>query len=153
MKNASQQTLVWVLSALIHLEPFQVMRSGDFGFSWITGILGSGYREDEKYRMASQAVQLLWLYLCSRDPAYPLDIQSAWIPPLMKLPAMYESSRPPHSVNQPGIYSYLDGDFTHPHFGTIVNPHSLAHFGSEGLLYFRDRVVLPTDGEYPGRGP
>jgi len=81
--KAGQRDLSMVLYVLNHLDPFQVMGTGEFGFSWITEILNSGYAEHERYEMASGVVQLLGKHFYSRDLKDIFHVQPAWVPPLL----------------------------------------------------------------------
>jgi len=100
--NAGQRALTLVLSALVHLDPFQVTGAGKWVFLWITEILNSKYPEDERYRMASQVVQLLGNHFCSMDPEHPLDVQPAWIPPLLDFLLLCEKFYTTDSPPYPG---------------------------------------------------
>ena len=74
--------LTSVLSTLIHLNPFQAMGSGELGFLWITEILNSGYQEG-RCGLADRVVELLGRYFFHKDPAYFVNMEPAWIPPLL----------------------------------------------------------------------
>ena len=91
-KSVSKHALALVLSALVHLDPFRAMGTGEFGFLWITRILGSQYQEDERHQLTIQVAQLLAKYFCSGNLGYSLEIEPTWIPPLMDLFSIYESS-------------------------------------------------------------
>jgi len=99
--NTNQCTLTLVLSASIHLDPFQALGTGTWGFLWITEILNSRYTEDERYRMASHVVQLLGNHFSSADPEHPLDVQPTWIPPLVGFLLLYERFYTPGSPPYP----------------------------------------------------
>lgn len=58
-----------VLSALVHLDPFGVLETDEWGFLWVTEILNSGRRGDERHRMASQVLQLLEYYYRAKGHA------------------------------------------------------------------------------------
>ena len=87
-----------ILSALVHLDPFQAMGSGELGFLWIAKILNSNYAEDERYRMASQVVQSLGKYFCSKVLDYTLEVQPTWIPTLVDFLSLHEKF---HTTNHP----------------------------------------------------
>ncbi|KAF9644734.1 hypothetical protein BDM02DRAFT_3190330 [Thelephora ganbajun] len=75
--------LTSVLSALGHLDLFRTTDSRELGFLLVTRIVNSRYLAGERYRMASQVVQLLGGQLNYNDPQ-PLSIaQPAWIPSLV----------------------------------------------------------------------
>ena len=61
--SAGQHTLTSVLSALVHLEPFQVMGTGEWGISWITTILDSKWPKDLRDQMISRIIPLLGKHL------------------------------------------------------------------------------------------
>jgi len=83
MEMVDRQDLTLVLSTLIHLGPFRAMDSEEFGFMWITEILNSGYEEEWRERMASEVVGSLGKHLFCGDPASFVDVQPAWVPPLL----------------------------------------------------------------------
>jgi len=98
--SADQRTLTLVLSSLIHLDPVQIMGTGATGFLWITGILDSGYPEDERYRMAGCVVRLLGKRLDSGDPE-PIPVAGpVWAAPLVRFLSLCErfhtTDSPPH---------------------------------------------------------
>lgn len=88
--NIEQQALTSVLSTLVYLDPFQALRSGDLGFSWITELLRSEYPEKARYLMASQVLELLDNHFESGDPNCPLDPRPTWIPPLVCFLSLYK---------------------------------------------------------------
>jgi len=96
--NAGQNTLALVLSALVHLDPFQVKDTEERGFLWITEILNSTYPEDEHYRLASQVVHLLGKRFDSADPERPLNVQPTWVTPLVGFLSLYEKF---HTIDSP----------------------------------------------------
>jgi len=75
--------LTSVLSTLTHLDPFQAMGSGELGFLWIAEILNSGYPEQWRERMAGEVVKSLGKHFFRKDPVDSIDLQPAWIPPLL----------------------------------------------------------------------
>ena len=89
-RNIEQRTLTSVLSALVYLNPFQVLGTGEWGFLWIAKILESRYPENERYQTAGQVVQLLEKYFRSEDRNHPIDLQSTWIPSLASFLSLYE---------------------------------------------------------------
>ena len=80
--KVEEPVLTSVLSTLIHIDPLQVMDSGELGFLWITDILNSGYREYERYQMASKVVQLLGKHLFKRPIPFS-HVLPAWIPSIL----------------------------------------------------------------------
>jgi len=91
------------------------------GFLWITEILNSRYPEDGRYRMASQVMQLLGKHFDSMDPEYPIDVQPAWIPPLVDFLSLYEKFYPVDSPLYPrSIALHILSATTH--FSTTVLP-------------------------------
>jgi len=119
--NADQHALTLVLSALVHLDPFQVTDTEERGFSWITEILSSKYPEDERYRMASKVVQLLGKHFDSTDPEHPLDVQYTWIPPLVGFLSLYERFYSADSPSYPRSIA-LRILSTTTHFSTTILP-------------------------------
>jgi len=75
--------LTLVLSTLIHFDPFQAIGSGELGFLWIAEILSSGYQEDQCERLAREVVKLLGRHFFRESSVSFIDVQSAWIPPLL----------------------------------------------------------------------
>ena len=86
MKNADQRVLTSILSTLLHLDPFQASGTVKCGFEWIDNILSSDYPEDDRDRVAAQAMQLLENHFCSKDPDSPL----IWITSLVQYLSRYE---------------------------------------------------------------
>ncbi|KAF9644233.1 hypothetical protein BDM02DRAFT_1056006 [Thelephora ganbajun] len=81
--KADRLVLRWTLSALIYLDPFQIVDTRELVFLWIIEILNSEYPEDERYEMASRVVHLLEKHF---DPNVSKDVPYAeptWIPPLL----------------------------------------------------------------------
>jgi len=72
-----------VLSALVRLDPFQAMGSGELGFLWIAEIVNSGYEEEWRERVASQVVESLGKNFFPKDLAPSIRMQPAWIPSLL----------------------------------------------------------------------
>jgi len=83
-EGADPYTLTSVLSMLVHLDPFQAMGSGELGFSWITEILNSGYQEDQCERLAGEVVKLLAKHFFHKDPVSSINVEPAWISPLLR---------------------------------------------------------------------
>ena len=80
-----------LLSAVTHLNPLEAVDDNEMGFSWISGILNSGYTEEEQYFMASATVRFLSRYCRSHPHRLSFRTQSAWIPPLLKFLSLCES--------------------------------------------------------------
>jgi len=89
-----------VFSASIHLDPFQVMGSGELGFMWIAEILNSGYEEEWRERMASQVVESLGKHFFREDSVSSISMQPAWIHSLLGFLSLSEKldSREEHSL-------------------------------------------------------
>ena len=122
--NADQHTLTLVLSALIHLDPIQVMGTGEMGFSWITAILDSRYPEDEQYQMAGHLVRLLGKQLDSGDPRTVSAVKPTWVAPLVRFLVLCEKFHTMDSPPHPGpialrILSISPGS---AHFDTTILP-------------------------------
>ena len=83
VEEAGEYSLSVVLSASIELDPFQAMDSGELGFLWITEILKSGCSEHQRERMASEVMQSLGRHCLRENPVYTINLQPAWIPPLL----------------------------------------------------------------------
>ena len=97
-ENADNYNLAPVLSALIHLNPFQVMDSGELGFLWITEIFNSGYQGEWREQMVGVVLELLGKHLFLKEPVRFIDVEPAWIPPLLGYSSLNEkldSTRPP----------------------------------------------------------
>ena len=75
--------LTLVLSTLIHFDPFKTVGSGELGFLWIMEVLNSGYQEDQCERLAREVVKLLGKHFFRESPVSVIDVQPAWIPPLL----------------------------------------------------------------------
>ena len=80
--KADHDGLTSVLLTLIELDPFQIMDSGQLGFSWVAEILNSGYEERQRVWLASKVVELLGKHFLRRDPFSFLVVQPSCIPPL-----------------------------------------------------------------------
>ena len=81
--NGDYYCLAHVLSSLVHLDPFRAMNSGELGFLWIKEILNSRYEERWREMMASEVVRILGRHFFRNGPASFIDVQPAWIPPLL----------------------------------------------------------------------
>jgi len=91
---------------------------------WITELLNSMYSEGERYRMASQVMQLLGKHFDSADPEHPFDVKPAWIPPLVGFLSLHEGLYTTDSPPYPGsialrILSLSPGS---AQFGTTLLP-------------------------------
>ena len=60
------------------------MDSGELGFLWITEILNSGYKEDERERLDSTVVELLGKHFLHEGPVHCIDMEPAWVPFLLE---------------------------------------------------------------------
>jgi hypothetical protein len=80
--KADDYVLSSVLPALIHLDPFQAMGSGELGFLWITEILNSECQENRRVWLVSGVVKLLGKYFFHKNMVY--FVKQAWIPPLLR---------------------------------------------------------------------
>ena len=76
-----------ILSALVHLNPFETYSSARMGFTLIADILSSRFQEDDRYLMASKVVQLVGNFFFPRKddniPSPEFSRDDAWIPPLL----------------------------------------------------------------------
>ena len=81
--NDDYYCLALVLSSLVHLDPFRAMGGGELGFLWIKEILNSEYEERWREMMASEVVRILGRHFFRNGPASFIDLQPAWIPPLL----------------------------------------------------------------------
>jgi hypothetical protein len=79
-RMARWDTLCSILSALGHLDPFQVVATQKFCFLWITNILESTYAAGERYQMAGKAVELAWKEV---QPEIWQPLYYAWVLPLV----------------------------------------------------------------------
>ena len=70
----------------------------DTEFAWVAEILGSGFTEDEKYRMASHAVRLLGKRLDSGNPGPILVVGPTWVASLVRFLSLCEKF---HNVDSP----------------------------------------------------
>ncbi|KAF9642485.1 hypothetical protein BDM02DRAFT_2091673 [Thelephora ganbajun] len=124
--------LDWTLSVLVHLDPFQTVGTRNLAFLWITGVLNSEYPEDERYKMASQVVQLLGKRFDSNVPGDVLYVEPAWIPPLLSFLSLserfYTTDDPPYPgsiallfLSTSAIYGDFDTTFL-PVFASILLP-------------------------------
>jgi len=82
--DADKRALTPVLSALKHLDPFLVMKTGELGFLWLTQILNSTHPENEHYPMAGQVIQSLEHHFHTEKPER-LNVDPTWIPPLVRV--------------------------------------------------------------------
>ena len=123
-RNIEQRTLTSVLSALAYLNPFQVLGTGEWGFSWIAQILESRYSEDERYQAAGQVVQLLDKYFHSEDRNHPINPQRTWIPSLASFLSLYEKFHTVKSPTSPRslIHSILSTSPVPSDFNTTILP-------------------------------
>ena len=101
--KAHQPDLATVLSALTHLDPFQVKNGAESGFLWIAEILNSGYSEDKRYEMASAVVKLLGKHLYSKVPEGFQYVESAWMPPVIGFLSLCEKFYTIESPPYPGF--------------------------------------------------
>jgi len=109
------------------------MGTGERGFLWITEILNSRYPEGECYRIASQVVQLLGNHFYSKDLEHPIDVQPAWIPPLVGFLSLHERLYTTDSPSYPGCIALR----------ILSASRGSAHFGAT-ILPFLTLALLPT---------
>jgi hypothetical protein len=95
--GADERAITSVLSALVHLNPFQVLGTG---FLWVVDILNSGRPDGERYRIASQVMQLLEHHFRS-ECWKQLDVHPTWISPLAGFLSLYEVLHTAHSLKSP----------------------------------------------------
>jgi len=77
--KADEDALSSVLSASIHLDPFEAMGSGELGFLWIAEIINSGYEEEPREWMASQVVESLGRHFFRDGPVSYIHMEPTWI--------------------------------------------------------------------------
>jgi len=117
--EATPRVLTSILSTLIHLDPLQVMGSGELGFLWISEILNSGYREHERYQMASEVVQLLGRHFFEH-PEPVSRVLPTWIPSILRFLSLCEEFVP--SPPSPGFIALriLSTNRGSAHFGPMI---------------------------------
>ena len=92
--------LTVVISAPAHLNPFQLMGDGELGILLVADLLNSKYLEGERYRMASEVVEMLGKWFDSMP--YPVVCPS-WIPVLLDFLSLCEKFYPTESPPHPGF--------------------------------------------------
>ena len=124
--NIHPSRLRSLLFAVTHLDPFEAVGDREMGFSWISEILNSGYSEEEQYSMANVVVRLVGR--CYRFGPFSPNIQSAWIPPLLKFLLLCENLPTVESPPHPGLVALrilsdgaLDADFGPALLPTLVS--------------------------------
>ena len=124
--NIHPSRLRSLLFAVTHLDPFEAVGDREMGFSWISEILNSGYSEEEQYSMANVVVRLVGR--CYRFGPFSPNIQSAWIPPLLKFLLLCENLPTAESPPHPGLVALrilsdgtLDADFGPALLPTLVS--------------------------------
>ena len=121
--NIHQRYLLPALLAVVPLDPFEAGGTEEMGFVWASEILNSEHLEEwRQYVVTSEILQLLGRYYGPRR--YSSDIQSAWIPPLLKFMSLCEKFPAVESSQHPGLVTLRilseglrDGDF-----GTALLP-------------------------------
>ena len=122
--------LTSTLSSLDHLDLFRVMNSGNLGLMWITEILNSGYKEEERYHIASSVVQLLGKEVDSHPPKH---FPHNWISPLLDFLSLSEKFYAVGSPPYPGSTALR----------ILLFSPGYAHFGPT-ILPFLASTLLPT---------
>ena len=119
--KADHHDLTPALSALIHLDPFQVMGDGELGFLWITEILNSEYEEQQREWMTSEVVQSLGRHFFRTNPVSFIDVEPAWIPPLLGYLSLNEKL---DSTRSPGLVALriLATSPGYANFGPMILP-------------------------------
>ena len=96
-EKSDAHVLTLVLSALVHLDPFQVTIFREYAFWWIAGLLNSRHPDSERYRMASMVIQLLGKHIDYNDSQ---QFHPSWVSPLLRFLALgeqfYLTGSPPH---------------------------------------------------------
>jgi len=101
--KVAQHNLTLVLPTLTELDPFQVMDTGEFGFSWIDDVLNSSYPEGGRYQIASRIMALLGKYFYFTVPERVPYVQPTWMPPLLGFLSLCEKFYTTESPPYPGF--------------------------------------------------
>ena len=146
--TADPRVITSILSTLVHLDPFQVMGSGELGFSWIAEILKSKYSENERYRMTSQVVQSLRKYFYSEDLDYTAEVQPTFVHLGVKLLPILAVALSPTDPPQPRC-SALKVFHRFMSVRSSSPTEMVADEGLENLLQAVGDPFLPTPGLPP----
>ncbi|KAF9643702.1 hypothetical protein BDM02DRAFT_1366837 [Thelephora ganbajun] len=130
--KASPWVLKSILSALVHLDPFQTVGTRELVFLWITEILNSEYPEDERCEMASRVVKPLGKHFGSKYPT----VERAWVPPLLRFFSLSERFDTPDVPPYPRftalrilsvgpVYTNFDATFLPALASTLLPTHPL----------------------------
>ena len=109
------------LSALSGLDPFQLGPNIEYGFSWITDLLNSGYPDHDRYSMASEVIQPLGGRI---DNTFWWQLHPSWVSILVNFLSLGEQFHSTTSKLHPEflalrILSSAEGDFD---FSTSILP-------------------------------
>ena len=99
-ERADQWYLAVVLSAPAPLNPFQLMEDGELGILLVAELLNSKYLEGDRYRMASEVVEMLGKWFDSTP--HPV-VRHSWIPTLLDFLSLCEKFYPTESPPHPGF--------------------------------------------------
>ena len=96
--------ITWALSALVHLDPLTVTKNQEMVFSFVADILSSSFSEEDRYLMASNAVQLLENCFFPRENRgsgiEAISVEHTWIPLLLAFLSLsekfYATQSPPY---------------------------------------------------------
>ena len=120
-RRADQWYITVVLSAPAHLSPFHVVGDGELGILLVTDILNSEYPAGDRYRMASEVVQMLGKWVDSTP--YPV-VRRNWIPVLFSFLLLCEEFYPTDSPPHPGLIALhmVSNSPTHNSFCETILP-------------------------------
>ena len=148
--------LTLVLSTLVHFDPFQAIGSGELGFLWITEVLNSGYQEDQCEQLAREVVKLLGRHFFCESSVSFIDMQSAWIPPLLVFLSLSQRFNSAGSMGFIALHilvtslghQFQPNNSTHSHIITTPNLSSTSMLASfEHFPEVQVWMVLLADGE------
>lgn len=120
-REVNHDDIVVVLSASVHLNPFQAFGDAEPGFSLMTSLLNSKYPEDSCYQMACGVMELLGRWFDSvAIHIYRLN----WIPALLGFLSLCEKFYTTQSPPYPGLIALriLSTCPEYPGFSTMVLP-------------------------------
>ena len=115
--EVESDVLTTFLSALGGLDSFQPGPNIEYGFSWITDLLNSGYTDHERYSMASEVIKPLGEHI---DKSFWWQLHPSWVSSLVTFLSLGEHhstiSKSPMSKTRPEflalqILSSAEGDF------------------------------------------
>ena len=112
---AESKALKLVISTLSHLNPPQTMKTIEYHFLWLTGILNSKYSDNSRHKMASGVVQLIGKWFPYH---YTGNVPSSWISPLLGFLSLCEEFNPTGGFTALHILSIPK----YPDFNAMVPP-------------------------------